>query len=68
MFYVNRRVNHFTPNCFLSSLQLILCSGFVLIGFATDAIAQQSRITSVSTEAKADQNIKETLQNNTLIN
>lgn len=63
MFYVNRRVNHFTPNCFLSSLQLILCSGFVLIGFATDAIAQQSRITSVSTEAKADQNIKETLQN-----
>ncbi len=41
----------------------LLFSGFLLTGFATDTIAQQSRATTISSEKKADQNVKETLQN-----
>jgi hypothetical protein len=41
----------------------LLFSGFLLTGFATDTIAQQSRVTTISSEKKADQNVKETLQN-----
>ncbi|MEA5488331.1 MULTISPECIES: iron uptake porin [Pseudanabaena] len=55
------RVHYITPN--LRWVKWLLFSGFLLTGFPTDTIAQQSRATTISSEKKADQNVKETLQN-----